>query len=71
MWGNGVSMPEFRPFVDRAPEYEIRDGVMCVDFGTWSMHMPLRVFRLAQSRALKAVRDHDTAGSVVQIRGKR
>jgi hypothetical protein len=61
--------PVFRPFVERAPEYEIRDGVMCVDYGGWSVHMPLRVFRVAQARAMKTVRDHDQSGKVVPFKG--
>ena len=64
-------LPDFRPFIDRAPEYEIRDDIVCVDYGSWSVYMPLRVFRLAQARALKTVRDHDAAGAVVPFKAKR
>ena len=66
-----MSLPEFHPFIERVPEYEIRDGNMCVDFGGWSVHMPLRVFRIAQARAGKVVRDHDAAGKIVPFKGRR
>ena len=65
-----MTLPDFRPFIERAPEYEIRDGVMCVDFGSWSVYMPLRVFRVAQARALKAIREHDAAGKVLPVKGR-
>ena len=66
-----MTFPSFRPFVDRAPEYDIADEVMCIDFGGWSVHMPLRVFRIAQARAAKAVREHDASGQVVPFKGRR
>ena len=58
-----------RRFVDKAPEFEIRDSVVCVDYGEWSVHLPLRVFRIGLSRASKCVRDHDTSGKVVPFMG--
>ena len=50
---------ELRPYVDRPPEFEVRDGVVCCDFGDFRIHMPLRVFRISHMRAAKAIRDHD------------
>lgn len=61
-------MSEISPFVGRAPEFEVRDAVVCVDFGNWSLHMPLRVFRIAHSRAQKVLREHDAGGEVVPMR---
>lgn len=58
-----------RRFVERAPEFEIRDSVVCVDYGDWSVHLPLRVFRVGLSRAAKTVRDYDAGGKVVPFRG--
>ncbi len=58
-----------RRFVDRAPEFEIRDSVVCVDYGDWSVHLPLRIFRISLSRASKTVREHDTSGRVVPFKG--
>lgn len=58
-----------RVYVDRVPEYEVRDGVVCVDLGDWSMHVPLRVFRLGMTRAMKALREHDATGKVLPFKG--
>jgi hypothetical protein len=71
VWSLGVSVIDFHPFVERAPEYDVRDEVVCIDFGHWQVHMPLRVFRIAQARAAKVVRDHDASGDVVPFKGKR
>lgn len=65
----GVIARDLCPYVERAPEYEIRDGVVCCDFGGWSIHMPMRVFRIAHARAAKAVKDYDASGEVVPFRG--
>jgi hypothetical protein len=61
-------LSEISPFVERAPEFEVRDAVVCVDFGNWSLHIPLRVFRIAHGRAAKALRDHDASGEVVPLK---
>lgn len=60
-----------RPYIDRAPEFDIRDGVVCADFGDWSLHMPMRVFRVTHARAAKTIREHDTSGEVVPLKGRR
>jgi hypothetical protein len=59
-------------YVGRVPEFEIKDGVMCIDYGDWSVHMPLRIFKLAQVRANGVVREHtDRAAEIVPMRGGR
>jgi hypothetical protein len=59
-------------FIDRAPEFEIRDQVVHIsDLDGHAVAMPLRVFRLAQARAMKAVREHDASGEVVPFNPKR
>ena len=61
---------DVRPYIDRVPEYDIRDGVVCVSFGDWSLYMPLRVFRAGTSRANAMLRTYDKAGDVVPLRGR-
>jgi hypothetical protein len=59
-----------RVFIERVPEFDIRDEVVCTDFGDWSHHMPLRVFRMALARAAKVLREHDASGRVVPFKGR-
>lgn len=56
-------------YSEKAPDYEIRDGVVRCDFGDWQLYMPLRVFRIGVTRAAKCVKDHDAGGNVVPFRG--
>ena len=58
-----------RAYIDRAAEYGIDDGVVCVDFGDWAMFIPLRVARVNLARFAKAIRDHDAGGRVVPFKG--
>lgn len=59
-------------FIDRVPEFTIRDQVVYIALDDdQALAVPLRVFRMAQARALKTVRDYDASGEVVPFSPKR
>jgi hypothetical protein len=58
-------------FIDRAPEFTIRDQVVHITLDDQELAMPLRVFRITLARAATATRRHDSAGEVVPFKPKR
>jgi hypothetical protein len=61
-------MPEF---IGESPKYDIVDGnVLCTWPNRPGICIPLRVFRLAYTRAGKVLDEYDARGEVVQIRGQ-
>lgn len=60
------------PFIDEAPEYEIRDKNMHITAGDWTMAMSLRNFELGMARASRVIAEHYAKrAEVVPIKGKR
>jgi len=58
-------------FVDKVPDYEIREGNMHITTGDWSCCMSLRTFRLAMARAQKAIAAYEAERAIIPIKGKR
>lgn len=56
------------PFVDRVPDYEIREGIMHISDGDWSCCMSLRTFRLGMAKAQRTLDEYDARSGVVPLR---
>ena len=56
--------------IERVPQFEIRDGLVHIEFGgdQQPICMPIRTFRMAVARATKLLAEHDAAGHVVPMR---
>ncbi len=61
-------------YVTDVREYSCADQVVCIEIVTGgkvqSLHMPLRIARIASARFVRFLADHDSAGEVVKMRSR-
>lgn len=52
-------MPGTVPFLEKVPNYEVREGNMHIWSDDWAVCMSLRTFRLGMARAAKAIATYE------------
>lgn len=59
-------------FVDKVPDYEIRDGNMHITADDWHIAMPLRLFRMGMARATRIIAEHESRkAEVLPLKSRR
>jgi len=59
------------PFVDKVPDYEIRDGNMHITADEFCMCMSLRCFEQGMAKAARVIAVYRASGEIVPMRRKR
>lgn len=58
-------------FIDKVPDYEIRDGIIHITAGDFAMCMSLRCFEQGMARAMRVIAEYRASGEVVPLKRPR